>query len=218
MRRTTVKFLVFIGTLFFVLGVVSFVMGPFRGPWSSTYNSTWAAVSFLLLIVGGLCSVIALREFMKKGFDFYSFAEEVHVDEERLKQRYKIESLYRQVGHTEEWLQGFSEAFDFFASNYLTEENVGVTELEWWKMTLESGEEPGDNLEAAYRAYMVISLMQEKGILDDEFIKIGYMVRNDSVKELLGGIPYINYMIENMKKDCAQSFSEFKKEDGDGEE
>ena len=155
---------------------------------------------------------------MKKGFDFYSFAEEVHVDEERLKQRYKIESLYRQVGHTEEWLQGFSEAFDFFASNYLTEENVGVTELEWWKMTLESGEEPGDNLEAAYRAYMVISLMQEKGILDDEFIKIGYMVRNDSVKELLGGIPYINYMIENMKKDCAQSFSEFKKEDGDGEE
>ena len=216
MTERFTKLLATVGAVLFVLGVASFAIGPFRGPWSQTYNSTWASVSIFLLIVGGMSALIALREYRKKGFDFYSYVADVKMDEERIKQRYKIESLYRKVGHTDEWLQGFAESFDFFASNYLSEENVGVTELDWWRMARESADLDPELLEESYRAFMVLSLMRKSEILDEEYIKIGYMVRDESVKELMGRTSFRNYILDSMKKENAMAFSDYKKEHPDG--
>ena len=76
--------------------------------------------SFLLLAIAFAYLLTLVIMGIKKGIHNYIMLEQIEVEEDKLQQRFEVESLYRNCEHSEEWLQGFTKGISFFISNYLS--------------------------------------------------------------------------------------------------
>lgn len=143
---------------------------------------------------------------IRKGFDNAVFMKDIEIEHEALKQRFKVDSLYKNLSHTQEWLQGFALGAEFFIENYLTEETVGPTEKGFWEFTRQytASEGHGDAqfTPKAYRIYMITSLMRENNVTEEEYRQIARMMTKDGAKETLGQVIYSGVATEMAKEDA----------------
>ena len=154
---------------------------------------------------------------IRKGYHNFIFIEDVRLKDEDRKQRFKVESLYKNLAHTDEWLQGFALGVEFFIDNYLSKYTLGPTEEMFWNMTRQvmntTKEKDKDFTEDAYRTFMITALMRNNGITEEEYEKLGRMMKKNNAKEVLGEIVYSKIGTELEKEDIEKSLNEaFKKE------
>lgn len=149
---------------------------------------------------------------IKKGYHNEIFIEDIRLKEEEMQQKYKVESLYKQMTHTDEWLQGFALGVEFFIDNYLSKYTYGPSEKMFWDIThmvMKTTEDKGKAFnEDAYRTFMVTALMRNNDITEDEYVKIAKMMKKNNAKEILGEIVYSKVGTELEKKEIEDSLKE----------
>lgn len=138
---------------------------------------------------------------LKKGIHNAIFFEDIRLEDDYYKQRYKIESLYKDLSHSQEWLQGFALGAEFFIDNYLSDETIGPTELMFWVFSKTqtasiTGKDGHQFTDEAYRTYMILSLMKKNNITEEEYDTIAKMMTKETVKETLAKVVYSPLAIE----------------------
>lgn len=164
----------------------------------------------LILAVVFLFQTATIFWGIRKGLHNYVFIEDLKIKDEDLKQRYKVETLYRNLSHTTEWLQGFALGIEFFIENYLSKETAGPTEHMFWTMAdqIESSVHKSPKFtEESYRAYMIESLMRENNITREEYDQIAQMMTRETVKETMAEVIYAPLSIETIKEECIEVMS-----------
>lgn len=180
--------------LVLLIASISVVFRAFRMDSVKLMSYGW-----IMAMLAALAFVAILATYIYNGLHNLANMEKIQIEEEQMKQRFKVESLYKDNTHTDEFLRGFAAATDFFAENFLTAETVGPTERAWYHLAQETiGEAPEDE---SYRAYMIFSLMIDNQITAEEYQKIGTACRREPVKELLGQVLYNDLLNENIRRE-----------------
>ena len=177
-----------------LIASITVVFKAFRADSVKLMSYAW-----IMAMLAGIAFAAILASYIYSGLLNWANMEKVRIEEEQLKQRFKVESLYKDKTHTDEFLRGFAAATDFFAENFLTAETVGPTERAWYHLAQDTiGEAPEDE---SYRTYMVFSLMIDNQITAEEYQKIGTACRREPVKELLGQVLYNDLLNENIRRE-----------------
>lgn len=166
----------------------------------------------LLLAIGFIYSTFLIYWGVKKGLHNEAMLEEAVIDEELMNQKFKTESLYRNLAHTDEWLQGFAMSMEFLINNYLSKETIGPSERSFWHYMTGTSEKfkkvPDKIMQEAYRTYIINALMLSNNITTEEYSKLASMTTLDNVKETLGNVIYTRAGIKGKMEDMKQTISE----------
>lgn len=171
-----------------IAGIVLFFLGQ------DTYTVPLLALSFL-----GLISIIAWG--LKNGMHNMIMMEEVRIKDEELKRRFKVDSLYKNMTHTDEWLTGFATGISFFIRNYLSKSTIGPEEHMFWDVMVKDKTlcDFGKEEEECYRNFMLNALFRGSGITEQEYHKIHSMDLDPTTVDTLSRFIYSDLTMEQTK-------------------
>jgi len=193
----------FIGIVCGIVSVVNYLAGEEKAAYITLF------VSFVLLIILWIWS-------MKKGLTTMADLGEAEIKHEEMERRFKVNDLYSPCEHTEDFLRGFAGACDFFIDNYLTDNNIGPTEISWYnsiKETIMNKTKPMSDVEKreSYRAYIIYSLCLENKIRDNEYDLIAQFVTRDNVRKTLGKTLYSMNLAEILRPETEEEMGKILK-------
>ncbi len=144
----------------------------------------WGMAAF-----AGLAFATLLGDFILKGLHTYTDMQKLEVQQAELRKEEATRRLYEPVGHTRQWKEGFAAACGFFLENYLSGDEPGVTENDWFQTVRNTfpGQEKEDAalLETSYRTFMVTALMQRSGIDATEYDEIAALLGDTTAGNVL---------------------------------
>jgi len=183
--------LIFTACALLLLGAAALISQlPFTEP--QTAFALWVAIPFFLSAFIALCLLFFL---LKAGLESAVELQNVEIEHENFVQRFKVDSLYQVKEHTDDYLAGVAGILEFVIDNYLADEAVGCTELQW----LETIQQMPNAIKLdtdQYRTYMIYAMLRRMDITMEEYEKIGKMVNGQVAKEVLASVIYSPFLFE----------------------
>ncbi len=164
--------------------------------------------AFLTVVIplgfAALGTFVILAFLISKGMLVIAGMHEAEYDNEEYERRFLVEQLYTDNHHNDDFLNGVAQATEFLIENYLTEENAGPTELTWLGYFWNNYFPKEEYTIESYRAYMIYALMHRMDITDEEYEKIGKLMKSTTAKQVLGETFYHRFLFQKYLKEARQ--------------
>lgn len=198
-RMRFIKPLIIVACALLLLAAATLVSQlPFTEPQRALVLWTLLPLSLSAVIALGLLFFL-----IKEGIESIVNMKDVEIEHENFMQRFKVDSLYQVKEHTDDYLAGVAGVLEFVIDNYLADEAVGCTELQW----LETIQQMPNAIKLdtdQYRTYMIYAMLQRMDITMEEYEKIGKMVNGQVAKEVLASVLYSPFLFEQYTNEAKE--------------